>query len=126
MSNLLYQGLSNRVLGCAFKVHSVMGPGLLESAYEGAMEVELKRNGLFVERQKTYALQYAGEYIGAYFADMVVEGKVILELKAVEMLSGNMKAQVINYLKLSGLQVGYLMNFYNERLVWRRYVVMHE
>ena len=57
---------------------------------------------------------------------MVVEGKVILELKAVEMLSGNMKAQVINYLKLSGLQVGYLMNFYNERLVWRRYVVMHE
>ena len=126
MANLLYEQLSHRIVGCAFHVHSSLGPGLLESAYEGALEIELALAGLKVERQKVYPLQYRGHYISSYFADMVVEDKIVLELKAVDMLTGLMKAQVINYLKLSGLKVGYLMNFSTQRLDWRRYVYLHE
>jgi len=114
------------VLGAAFTVHNVLGPGLLESAYEGAICVELKHLGLRVERQPVFPLSYRGEYIGAYIADLVVEGTIILELKAVKGLSPAMEAQIINYLKLSRLPVGYLLNFRNTRVGWKRFVNQKE
>jgi GxxExxY protein len=122
MASLIHKELSDKVLGSAFRVHNALGPGLLESAYEGGLCVELKHLGLGVERQPVFPLSYRGEYIGAYIADLVVEGTIILELKAVKALSGLMEAQLINYLKLSGLPVGYLMNFRNTRVEWRRFV----
>jgi GxxExxY protein len=79
-----------------------------------------------VERQVVYPLTYKGEYIGAYIADMVVENKIIVELKAVSRLNEVMEAQLINYLKLSKLQVGYLVNFYNTSIQWRRFVNTRE
>ena len=68
-------------------------------------------------------MYYRGELAGAYIADMVVEGKIILELKSVVSLAPAMEAQLINYLKLSGVSVGYLVNFHNQRVVWKRFVV---
>ena len=126
MASLIHKELSDRVLRAAFTVHNVLGPGLLESAYEGAICVELKHLGLSVERQPVFPLSYRGEYIGAYVADLVVEGTIILELKAVKALSAVMEAQIINYLKLSRLPVGYLLNFANTRVEWKRFVNQRE
>ena len=126
MASLIYRELSGKVLGAAFTVHNVLGPGLLESAYEGAICVELNHLGLSVERQPVFPLTYRGEYIGAYVADLVVEGTVILEMKAVRALSAVMEAQIINYLKLSRLPVGYLLNFANTRVEWKRFVNQRE
>ena len=88
--------------------------------------MEFKHLGLSVERQPVFPLSYRGEYIGAYIADLVVEGTIILELKAVKALSLVMEAQIINYLKLSRLPVGYLLNFANTRVEWKRFVNQRE
>jgi GxxExxY protein len=106
----------------AYTVHNILGPGLLESAYEGALCVELTRSGIPFERQRVYPLCYKGEYIGGYIADMVVDNAVILELKSVAELNKVMEAQIINYLKLSKVPVGYLINFNGLRVDWRRFV----
>ena len=118
---MVYESLSRKVLGAVFNVHNLLGPGLLEAAYEGALVVELEHMGLSVGRQVVYPLHYRGQYVGAYIADLVVEGKIILELKSVFKLNPNMEAQVINYLKLSKVPVGYLINFRNAKVRWRRF-----
>jgi GxxExxY protein len=122
MSKLLHASISNKVLGAAFAVHASLGSGLLESAYEGALVVEFAYRGISFERQKVYPLEYRGEYVGAYIADIVVENTIIVELKSVTKLNEVMEAQLLNYLRLSKLPVGYLFNFYNTHLVWRRFV----
>ncbi len=122
MSSLIHPVLSNNVMAAAIAVHKAMGSGLLESVYEGAFEVELKYRNINVERQVVFPLQYRGEYIGAYIADMVVENTIIIELKSVSKLNDVMAAQLLNYLKLSRLPVGYLFNFNNAVLEWRRFV----
>ena len=121
-SKVICKELSEAVIGAAFAVHNILGPGLLESAYEGAMAVELTYRGLPFQRQVVYPLQYRGEYCGAYIADLVVAGKILLELKSVKVLSPVMEAQVINYLRLSGIPVGYLINFHGFRVEWKRFV----
>ena len=113
--------LSRKVLGAVFNVHNILGPGLLEAAYEGALVVELQQMGLSVKRQEVYPVYYKGECVGAYIADVVVEGRIILELKSVFKLNANMEAQLINYLKLSKIPVGYLINFRNVKVNWRRF-----
>ncbi len=126
MSNLVYAELSDKILDAVFAVHRELGEGLLESAYEGALEVELAYSGVHVARQVVYPLIYRDEYIGAYIADIVVDDKIIVEIKAVSRLNIAMEAQVLNYLKLSKLQVGYLINFYNASVQWRRFVNTRE
>ena len=113
------KALSDKVLGCAFKVHNFLGPGLLESAYGGALEIEMRHCGFDVERQVVYTLFYRGEMGGAHVADMLVEKKIILELKSVKELNAKMEAQMLNYLRLSGLSLGYFMNFRNEQVEWK-------
>ena len=122
MSNFIYKKLSYLLIKFAFSVHNLLGPGLLESAYEGALCVELGLAGLSFERQKVFPLYYKGQYIGAYIADLVVDDRIIVELKSVSKLTPVMEAQIINYLKLSKLQVGYLVNFNSLSLEWKRFV----
>ena len=122
MLQFLFKKLSYLLLKFAFSVQNLLGPGLLESAYEGAFCVELAKAGIPYERQKVYPLYYKGEYIGAYIADLVIDNKIIVELKSVHHLTRVMEAQLINYLKLSKLKVGYLMNFNAMRLEWKRFV----
>ena len=123
MSVLIENELSNQVLGAVFAVHNSLGPGLLESAYEGALVIEFAHMGLKISRQHVYPVYYRGELAGAYIADLVVEGKIILELKSVKELSPAMEAQLLNYLRLSGVEIGYLVNFHHQRVVWRRFVI---
>ncbi|MBE9542827.1 MAG: GxxExxY protein [Proteobacteria bacterium] len=100
------------IIGAAMAVHRELGPGLLESAYEACLAYELPDRGLSVERQKALPVRYRGVNVDCgYRIDLLVEGKVIVELKAVERLEAIHKAQLISYLKLSGCKVGLLINF---------------
>jgi len=104
--------LGKLIIGSAIEVHKNLGPGLLESAYETCLAYELKSKGLHLERQKPLPLIYNGLKLDcAYRLDLVVEKKVIIELKCVSSLADIHLAQIITYLKLSNLQLGYLLNF---------------
>ena len=116
------QELSNEVLNMVFCVHNILGPGLLESVYEGAIVVELKNSGLPFSCQEVFPVYYKSELIGSYVADIVVDNSIILELKAVKQLNPYMEAQLINYLKISGIPIDYLVNFYRTSVEWKRFI----
>ena len=103
--------LTREVISSAIKVHSILGPGLLENVYEEALCHEFKIRNIPFERQKEIKLSYKGHSIGLHRLDLVVNDKVILELKAVNELNKIYEAQIISYLKATGLQVGLLINF---------------
>ena len=104
--------LSNKIIGAAIEVHKELGPGLFESTYETCLAYELNQCGLEVSRQKKQLINYKGLSIDeAYRIDLLVDGKIILKLKAVDRLSNVHMAQLLTYLKLSGCTLGYLINF---------------
>ena len=109
--------ISRIIFDCALKVHKVLGPGLLESSYEECLYYELKKNGVKVEKQKALPLIYEEVKLDiGYRIDLIVENKVIIELKAVESLNDIHLAQVLTYLKLSNCKLGMLINF-NVKLI---------
>lgn len=110
--------LTERIIGCAIEVHRRLGAGLLESIYESALFVQLQYAGIQVERQVRFPVVYREQIIGEHIIDLLVEGKVVLELKSVEQLNPVFEAQVISYLRLTGCHVGLLINF-NTDLVKR-------
>jgi len=100
------------VVDCAVGLHKELGPGLLETVYEAVLAHELQDRGLKVERQVSIPISYRGiQFDEGFRADVVVEGKVILELKSVEHASNAHKKQVLTYLRLTGIKLGYLLNF---------------
>jgi GxxExxY protein len=104
--------ISGKIIGCAIEVHKLLGPGLLESAYVECLYYELQKVGLFVEKQKPLPLIYKEVKLDAgYRLDLIVEHKVIVEVKSIESLNDIHTAQVLTYLKLSGCKLGLLMNF---------------
>jgi GxxExxY protein len=104
--------ISNIVIGCGLKVHSALGPGLLESSYAACLNYELVVAGLFVEAQKPLPLIYESVKLECgYRIDLMVERKLIIEIKSVEALNDLHLAQTLTYLKLSGCRLGLLMNF---------------
>ncbi len=104
--------LTNQIIGAAIAVHRELGPGLLESAYEACLAFELAKRGLRVEQQKPLPVHYQGVDLDCgYRIDLLVEERVIVELKAVERLEPIHNAQLLSYLKLSGLRLGLLINF---------------
>lgn len=109
---LIDRELTDKILKCAFTVHTELGPGLLEKTYEECLFYELQKVGLFVEKQKEIPLLYKDIKIDTgYKVDLLVENKVILELKTVEHISNVHVAQLLTYLKLSRCKIGYLINF---------------
>jgi GxxExxY protein len=103
--------LTEKIIGAAMEVHKKLGPGLDESLYEAAMCIELELRGIGFQRQVQIDVEYKGVKIGNKRIDLIVEGKVLVELKAVEQLAPVHKAQVLTYLKLTGLKLGLLINF---------------
>jgi len=104
--------ISEKIIGCAIEVHKALGPGLLESAYEECLFYEIRQTGLKVEKQKPLPLIYKEVKLEVgYRLDLVVENKVIIEVKSVEALNDIHTAQVLTYLKISGFKLGLLMNF---------------
>lgn len=109
---MIENDLSQIIIGCAIKVHTTLGPGLLESAYEECLYYELVKEGLKVEKQKALPLIYEEIKLEVgYRLDLIVEDKVIIEIKACEGLNDVHLAQVLTYLKLSNVKLGLLINF---------------
>jgi len=122
--SILIEGeLTEKILGAAFKVQNKLGAEFLEKVYVHALSFELQRSGLMVEPQKIFPVKYEGVIVGEYQADLVIGGKVILECKAVSNMDSVHEAQLINYLKASGVHVGLLINFGRTTLQYRRLVV---
>lgn len=109
--------LATKVIGCGIKVHTALGPGLLENAYQECLDYELRKSGLFVEKERPLPLVYEEVKLNVgYRIDLFVERKLIIELKSVEALHPVHMAQVLTYLKLSDTRLGLLMNFNVYRL----------
>ena len=109
-------GITEKIIGCAISVHKQLGPGLLESIYESALNIELNKSGLELERQKRIDVRYDGIIIGEHRLDLLVENKVVVELKSVERFDSVFQAQLLSYLKLGGYPIGLLINF-NSRML---------
>ena len=111
MNELLNQELSGRIINCFFTVYNTLGYGFLEKVYENAMMIELRKNGIKAQKQKPIRVFYERESVGIYFADIIVENLIILELKAHEYVAAESELQLINYLKATDKEVGLLFNF---------------
>jgi GxxExxY protein len=118
--------LTYQINGAIYEVNRELGPGFLEKVYEAALLIELRERGLQAERQVPVTVAYKGNLVGEYFADMIVECKVILELKAVDNLEKIHEAQLLNYLKATGYPVGLLVNFTYPKAQIRRFVNNHK
>jgi GxxExxY protein len=110
------------IVGAAFEVSNTLGAGFLEKVYERALTVELVERGLKVETQVSIPVHYKGHEVGNYVADMVVEGKVLLELKCSDVLTNVHMAQCINYLRATDLNICLPFNFQKPKLEWKRIV----
>ena len=124
MTELLFKDEVFAIIGAAMEVHTVLGPGFLEAVYYEAMEIEATVRGLPFELHKKLTIRYKDRVLDkAYEADMVFDGQIIVEFKALDRLTSREDAQILNYLKATGLRVGVLINFgSNGRLEWKRMV----
>jgi GxxExxY protein len=113
--------LSERIIGCAFRVINTLGAGFLEKVYENALAHELRKAGLAVTQQSGIVVCYDGVVVGQYAVDLLVEGTVMVELKAVKALDGAHDAQCINYLKATSLPLCLLLNFGKSRVEIKRF-----
>ena len=112
-----------QINGAVFEVNRILGSGFLEKVYENALLVELRKRGLRAEAQVPIKVGYKGEIVGDYFADLIVNEQVIIELKTVDRLENIHEAQLINYLKATGIEVGLLVNFKNTKAEIKRMVL---
>lgn len=115
--------LTYQINGAIFEVNRVLGVGFLEKVYERALLTELRSRGLEVESQFPIKVVYKGVEVGEYYADIVVEGQVILEIKAVDCLQKVHEAQLLNYLKATGFKIGLLVNFTHPKAEIKRFVL---
>ena len=122
-SKLIHEEITREIIGAAMEVHRTLGVGFLEKVYENSLVFELRARGITAESQKPVSVHYKGRAVGEYFADIVVADRVILELKVVAKLTEAHEAQMLNYLRATGLRVGLLLNFGTPRLEWKRLVV---
>ena len=114
--------ISEKIIGCAYRVSNVLGSGFLEKVYENSLALELRKSGISVEQQKTIKILYDGQVVGDYISDLLLEGSVLVELKAVKSLGEDHMAQCLNYLKGSQLKLRLLINFGRSRIEIKRIV----
>src|SRR5690625_1751908 len=117
MSRQEYNQLSSMIIGSAIEVHKTLGPGLLESVYEKALVYEMQNRGLQIQQQVSMTIHYKDLRIdNSFFADIIVDNKIILEIKAREVILPVHKAQLLSYLRLTGMKLGLLINFHEDTL----------
>ena len=119
----LYKDLSYRIIGLAIEVHNKLGYGFLEKVYENALMILFRREGINAKQQAPITVYFEGKVVGEYFADILVEDKIILELKSLEKITDVHKAQALNYLKATGLRLAIIINFGKKKLEYERLVL---
>lgn len=120
---LLYPELSYQIVGLAMQVHRELGYGFLEKVYENSMMVLLRRNSISAEQSVEIKVQFQGVMVGTFESDIIVDRKIILELKAAKSISDVHRAQTLNYLKATGFRLGILLNFGKSRLESERLIL---
>ena len=119
-AHMEHSDLTKKIIGCAMKVHGTLGPGFLESVYQNSLAHELRKTDLQVECDRRMRVTYDGVIVGDFCADMVVQGLVLVENKAVRTLMRAHEVQLVNYLTATGIDIGLLLNFGSRRLEYRR------
>ena len=117
-----YEELTEKIIGCAYRVYNKMGFGFLESVYEKCLLIELKKEGLQAESQKAIIVKYENEIVGQFTADILVEDTIILELKSVKQIIQAHEVQMVNYLVATGKEVGLILNFGEKKVEVKRKV----
>jgi len=120
---VLHEDLTQDIIGAAFGVHNALGCGLLEKVYENALAWELGLRGRVVTPQREFKVSYKDKEVGVYYANLVINDKVVVEVKSVSVLADVHRAQILNYLRVSGIKVGLLLNFARPKLKFERFVV---
>lgn len=115
-----YEDITEQILAASFDIMHELGYGFLESVYEQALAIALRAKGRQVVTQAPVSVVFRGHNVGNFFADLLIDGKVLVELKAVKILAPEHQAQVINYLKATGIEVGLLINFGVPKMDYRR------
>ena len=110
------------VVGCAMEVLNELGHGLLEKPYENALVVELGQQNISVQQQPRYELMYKGVHVGEYVPDLITHGKLVVDAKVIEKITDHEMGQMVNYLKITKLKVGLILNFKRSKLEWKRVV----
>jgi GxxExxY protein len=118
--DLPYSELTRDILGCCFDIMRELGPGFLEKVYKNALLIAMRQKGLQVEVEQPFEVTFRGQVIGRYNADLVVSKTVIVELKCCDSLAREHQAQLFNYLKVSQMPIGLLVNFRRRKLEWKR------
>ena len=114
--------ISEKIIGSAFKVSNTLGAGFLEKVYQNALMIELAENGLRPEKEKPITIKYKNKIVGEYYADILVNKQVIIEIKAVSSLNEIHQAQLLNYLKATNLKLGLLINFGTSKVQIKRMI----
>ena len=123
MSKLLFHDLSYQVLGICFKVHSSIGCGLPEHCYSKALAIEFDHAEIPYTRERRFDVDYDGAYVGHFFTDFIIDGKIILELKSDDTIHKGHISQLITYLKALDMKVGYVIAFGDFRLKYKRFIL---
>ena len=121
-----YHEMNNLIIGCMYKVHKKVGPGFLECIYHKILKIELLKCFELVEIEKQYRFLYENVEIGNYILDLVIENKVLVEVKAVKEINDHHKAQIISQLRMSNILIGFLVNFSKKDLLFKRYDNFYE
>lgn len=124
--NILYKELSDLVIKVAIEVQKELGAGFLEKVYENSIGIRFGERKVIHEEQKKIEVFYHGQIVGEFYADIIVDDKIIIELKAVEKLHPKHYAQLLNYLKASKYEIGYVINFGEKPLKFKRLVVLND
>ncbi len=119
---IVYKDLSYKIVGLAMEVHSKLGYGFLEKVYENALMLLFRREGIKAEQQAAIKVHFEGEIVGEYFADILIEDKIILGLKVLYKITDIHIAQALNYLKATGLQLAIILNFGKRKLEYERLI----
>jgi GxxExxY protein len=117
------QDETGAIIGCAFEVLNELGHGLNEKCYENALVVEFRRRSIPFEQQRHFEVRYKGERVGEFAPDLIVFGQVVADPKVIDRITDHERGQMLNYLKITGLPVGLVLNFKRARLEWERIVL---
>jgi GxxExxY protein len=118
----IYKEESQQIIGCAMEVHNVLGFGFHEKPYERALVVEFESRGIPYQQQKKFELIYKTKNVGDYIPDLIAFKKIIIDTKVIPKITDNEIGKMMNYLKITGLRLGYIINFKNSKLEWKRVI----
>ncbi|PAW65509.1 MAG: hypothetical protein B9S38_15090 [Verrucomicrobiia bacterium Tous-C4TDCM] len=119
---MTFDDIAYEVVGYAMRVHNALGPGLREKPYENAMEIELERSGFKAEPQRAYPIFYLDHAVGECIPDITVNRELLVDAKSLDTIGENEQAQMLNYLRISRIELGLIINFRNPKLEWQRVV----